>query len=215
MQEAVVKHILPQHTVDTQKTIRQWGYGTHALFLTLREKQFMTLKEIHALCLKQTMEARGIFLSDTLRQTIVNDVWKMFGKTNALYPEVIPMLEDLKKSAYVLGLITDSDSDIVYSIIKKHNLERFFTINIISSELHTYKPDTLPFEKALEQAQCSGKECLYVGDSEIDIKGAKETGLTTVIVQRDELCDPQINCKPDFQIRSLVELPALLEQLAT
>ncbi len=213
MRESLMTYLPPEHTIDIERAIRRWGYGTHELFLTLREKQFITMKKIHALCLKQILEDEKVVLPDILQQRIVDNVWDRFAEINTLYPEVIPLLENLKRAEYTLGIITDSDSDIVESIIKKHSLWRFFTINIVSSELKAYKPNTLLFEKALEKACCSSKEGIYVGDSELDVKGAKDIGLTTVAVQRDELCDPLINKKPDFWIRNLSELLIIIDKI--
>ena len=111
---------------------------------------------------------------------------------------------------YKIGLITDCDFDVAYGILKKHNLANYFDIKIISGVIKTYKPNPLIFKEALKRAKCNPNEVIYIGDSEIDIKGAKEIGMITVIIKRDEKQNQELGIAPDFIIKNLSELLEVL-----
>lgn len=212
MYTSLKKHLSYSH-VDFNELMYKWGYETHRLFMEYREKNFIDTIEMHILGLKNILKTSKIDISDRLAHTIVENVWQDFIKNNKLCPDTMPVLNQLKKSGYKLGLITDSESNIVNNILQKHNLTDFFDVKIISGEIKIYKPNPLLFSEAINLAKCKPKEGIYVGDSEIDIKGAAEVGLTTVIVSRSEIPDPGIGIKPDFRIGSLSELPRIVSEI--
>ena len=212
MQGSLKKHF-PELDIDLNELIYAWGHGTHKLFMELREKDFINVREIHFLSLKKILKICKINITDKLARTIVEDVWQDFIKNNKLYPDALSVLNQLKQSGYTLGIITDCDVDVANGIMQKHNLKNFFEVKVISSEIKAYKPNPLPFNEALKLAKCLPDEGIYVGDSEIDIKGANDVGLITVIVSRNELQDTKMDIRPDFRINCLSELPELISKI--
>jgi len=208
-----LKKKLPRLNVDLNELAFSWGYETYKLFNDLREKEFITTKEMHLLCLNKLLKIHKIDISDKLAYSIVKNVWDDFIKNNKLYPDTIPVLKLLKELEYKLGIITDCDLDVAEGIIRKHNLIDFFDVKVISSVIKSYKPDPLLFNKAIKLAKCTPCEGVYIGDSEIDIKGAKEIGLITVIVDRGEMQNQVLGIRPDFRISSLSELPGIISRL--
>jgi len=178
-----------------------------------REKNFIDTIEMQVLGLKNILREYEVNISNKLVHIIVKDVWQNFIKNNKLCPDAILVLNQLKKSGYKLGLITDSELNIVNSILQKHDLTDFFDVKVVSGKIKIYKPNPLLFSEAVNLAKCKPKEGVYVGDSEIDIKGAAEVGLITVIVSRSEIPDPGIGIRPDFRIGSLSELPELVSEI--
>jgi HAD superfamily hydrolase (TIGR01549 family) len=214
MYKSLKKH-LPQLTIDLNKLVHAWGYGTQELFMELREKEFILTKEMHFLCLKKILKANKIQLADKLTRTMVEDVWQDFIENNRIYPDTIPVLNQLKQSGYKLGVITDCDLDVAEGILKKHRLTDYFDVKVISSVIKSYKPDPIMFNEAIKLAKCDPKEGIYVGDSEIDIKGAREIRLTTVILDRGEgkKQNQGMDIRPDFRINNLLELPKIISEL--
>lgn len=208
-----LKKNITQLNVDLNELMYKWGYKTHELFIEYREKNFIDTIEMHILGLKNVLENYEINISDRVAQIIVNDVWYNFIENNNLYPNTRNVLEKLKKSGYNLGLITNSELYIVNGILQKHNLNNFFNVKVISGVVKTYKPNPILFEIAIELAKCTPNEGIYIGDSEIDIKGAKKVGLITVIVRRNEIPDPGVGIKPNYRINSLLELPELVSNI--
>ncbi len=214
MYNSLKKH-LPQLTADLNKLVHAWGYGTQELFMELREEKFIGTKKMHFLCLKKILKTNKIQVADKLTHTMVEYVWQDFIANNRIYPDTIPVLNQLKQSGYKLGVITDCDLDVAEGIIKKHRLTDYLDVKVISSTIKSYKPDPLLFNEAIKLAKCTPKEGVYIGDSEIDIKGAKETGLTTIILDREEIQkqNQEMDIKPDFRINNLLELPKIISEL--
>jgi FMN phosphatase YigB (HAD superfamily) len=71
------------------------------------------------------------------------------------------------------------------------------------------------FNEAIKLAKCAPREGIYVGDSEIDIKGAREIRLTTVILDRGgrKKQNQGLDIRPDFRINNLLELPKIISEL--
>ena len=212
MRDSLKKH-LPQVTRDLNELVYIWGYETHKLFMKLREKEFMSARKIHLLCLKNMLKTENIHIADKRARSIVEGVWQDFIRHSTIYPDTIPVLSQLKESGYTLGLITDCDLDVADDVIQKHNLAKFFDVKVTSGALKAYKPNTLLFKEALKLAKCAPHQGVYVGDSEIDIKGAKEMGLITVIVDEREMKHQKVGIRPNFRINRLLELPKLISRL--
>ncbi len=99
-------------------------------------------------------------------------------------PNTIPVLERLKSAGYRMGVISNWDKS-ARSILKKHGIDRFFEVIVISSEVGYEKPSPEIFRIALEKAGVSPGESLYVGDNYYDdAVGAGKAGIETVILNR-------------------------------
>jgi putative hydrolase of the HAD superfamily len=208
-----LKKNLTQFNLDFNKLIYKWANRTHELFIENREKNFIDIFEMHKMGLKYVLENYEINITNKLTSIIVDELWYNFIEKNNLCPNVRIVLEKLKKSGFKLGLITNSELYIVNGILKKHNLNDFFDVKIISGVVKAYKPNPMLFEIAIDCAKCTPKEGIYIGDSEIDIKGAKKVGLKTVIIRRNEISDPGVGLKPDYRINNLFELPELISKI--
>ena len=122
-----------------------------------------------------------------------------------LYPEALEVLNALGpvRSAIV------SNADHEHVAAWRFKLPVQFTL--ISEAVRVYKPDPLIFERALEQLGLQPNEVLHVGDSELDdVRGAKTAGLRVAWINRTNRPRRSDVPAPDFEIRDLTELPALL-----
>ena len=94
------------------------------------------------------------------------------------------------------------------------DLYPYFEKSFVSQELGHNKPTREYFEAAF--ALIPGfdpEECLMVGDSlTSDILGGKNAGLRTVWVNPHHKTAPD-HLKPDYEIETLADLPALLEEI--
>jgi FMN phosphatase YigB (HAD superfamily) len=60
-------------------------------------------------------------------------------------------------------------------------MNRFFKVNVISSEVKMKKPDLKIFLLALDQAACKPADCVMVGDRlDTDIYPANKLGMKTI-----------------------------------
>lgn len=123
-----------------------------------------------------------------------------------LYPEVHPTLERLA-DRFILGVITNGNADV-----RRLGLADYFQFALCAEELGIGKPDPHPFRTALQQAGVSAEQAVHIGDHPSDdIAGARAAGLRAIWFNpQGKAWDGEV--MPDAQIRSLAELPALLEQ---
>jgi 2-haloalkanoic acid dehalogenase type II len=203
----VLDNYLSLEKDELQIFVVLWGKMIHERFMKVRYESYESTKEISRYCLEQLCQDQSIDLPSDIMHSIVELIWADFVSSSRIYSDVNNVLSELKRSGYVLGLISDSDEDVCRGILNKHGLMYFFDVVIISGQLQRYKPDKRVFREALEKMQKNPTECMYVGDSQIDIKGARDLGFFTVIINRAEpLKHEDIGVIPDLQISNLTEL---------
>jgi putative hydrolase of the HAD superfamily len=120
-----------------------------------------------------------------------------------LYPDVLPVLQELKARNLKLGIISNGlESDIEY-VMKKVNLKGFFDVEVGVDTFKCMKPDREIFIKTLKMLGVSPKEALFVGDSlENDYRGAVNAGMKALLIDRNNRVS---NCEAQI-IRSFWEL---------
>lgn len=132
-----------------------------------------------------------------------------------LFPGTIEVLQKLKDQRLRMALVSRGDDrDARQKEFEGLGLNRFFEIfEVIGQEADK------DFRPLLEKLAVETRACMVVGDRiEQEIKAGKEVGATTVWLQRGKFAtegpqSPEEN--PDYIIKSLSELPAILDQINT
>lgn len=121
--------------------------------------------------------------------------------------EAYPLLAFLKEAGYILGVVSNREKAFQEELIQLE-LDACFHFSLAGGEVNSYKPDGIIFERALEMADASAQETIYVGDNYFaDIVGSRRAGLTPVLYDPTGLF-PEAECAA---IRSFADLPALLK----
>ena len=121
--------------------------------------------------------------------------------------DAFPLLQFLKDSGYVLGLVSNRD-DPYHDEIKNMKLDSYFKFILAGGEVNAFKPDKLIFDHALKLAGTSASETMYIGDNYFaDVVGSRRAGLIPVLYDPVSLF-PDADCAI---IKSFSELPALLK----
>lgn len=84
-----------------------------------------------------------------------------------MHPEIIPMMEKLKKQGIKIGLISNCYSEEAI-VIEESILYPFFDVACLSCDEGIKKPNPVIFKRALQKLGLSADECLYVGDGGSD-----------------------------------------------
>ena len=93
-----------------------------------------------------------------------------------LFPDVMPCLTALE--GYGLGIISNGDSEQQKQKLEMMEIDRCFSVVIISGDKGVAKPLPGIFIDACEQVGKSTEQCLHVGDSlEADAKGSSAAGM--------------------------------------
>ena len=134
-------------------------------------------------------------------------------RTHYYLPGAEEALEKLY-GKYRLFLATNGTATVQRRRMDSADMHRFFEDVFVSQELGAEKPSMLFFEGAF--ARISGfdpSRGMIVGDSlTSDIRGGNNAGIATCWVN-PEGKDPGPEIRVDYQIKSLAELPELLEKL--
>lgn len=110
--------------------------------------------------------------------------WKDLDGRHVPRPDVLPIIVELHKRGYVLGIIANSVSQTdIPEWLKENGLEKYFKTVVLSSVFMRRKPDPYIFIEAARQAGVEPANCAYVGDNPSrDIEGAKRAGYAKVII---------------------------------
>lgn len=174
------------------------------LYGNKNEKQFLSVKEILELILKEISEEEGLKdLSD-----FAHDYYEQFYSKKAyLYDDVIYSLNELKRRGIKLIVFSDSDSDILIGELKRLNIYKYFDDFIISGDIGAYKPADKIINKALEYFNKELDGIYMVGNSDMDILSAEKMKAKSVIINRN---NKRINYECDYTISSLMELLTII-----
>jgi putative hydrolase of the HAD superfamily len=131
-------------------------------------------------------------------------------ETWQLYPETVETLTALKASGLQLGVISNFDSRL-FGLLEGLGIASLFDSVVISTQVGAAKPEREIFLQALASLHVHPDEALHVGDSyEADIIGARNAGLTAVLVDRG---GKHKGAGEDLQVGSLRELVAMVDQV--
>ena len=101
-----------------------------------------------------------------------------------------------------------------HSRIDSAGIEKYFDGLFISEEIGGRKPEPEYFQRCFERIPDFCKtHTAILGDSlSADMQGGKNAGITTIWFNRDDMPDEE-GVRPDYEIRSLYELPPLLKRI--
>ena len=108
-------------------------------------------------------------------------------KTRA-YDGILPLFRELKEAGYAMAIVSNKIDSAVKELSEIY-FDGIITVAIGETEGVAKKPAPDMVQKALKELQVSAEEAIYVGDSDVDIATAKNSGLECVSVTwgfRDE-----------------------------
>ncbi|HEX4543118.1 MAG TPA: HAD family hydrolase [Candidatus Acidoferrum sp.] len=115
-----------------------------------------------------------------------------------------------------LGLVTSGDRDRVLRQLRQFRLTRLFSARVCSGDTLRKKPHPEPLKLALRQMKLEPESCVYVGDSAQDVEMARSAGVLAIGVLGPFPTERRLRAaRPEFLIRSLKELPDVLQRLRT
>lgn len=102
----------------------------------------------------------------------------------SLYPETLPVLEELKQRGIALGVIANWEPSLP-RFLAEFELDGYFDLALSSMAAGIAKPDPALFRRAVREIGVPADAALHAGPSiEEDVAGAISAGLTPVWVNR-------------------------------
>ncbi len=120
----------------------------------------------------------------------------------------------VKERGYHCGVISDIDLDYQQEQFKALHIDQNFHSVTTSEEVQNYKPAIQIFQAALKKANCQGQEAIMIGDSyRKDIVGGKNSGMTTIWINRYQNHGEVNNSLADFTVCQLKEIVPILNDI--
>jgi putative hydrolase of the HAD superfamily len=127
----------------------------------------------------------------------------------ALFEDVTPALEELKKRGLILGMISNIDSDMS-AAFEGLGLAGRLDVIVTSADAGVSKPDPGIFREALRRAGVRSEEAVFVGDQyQVDVVGARGAGIEGILLDRTDHYREITDCP---RIKSLAEIAGLLSE---
>jgi putative hydrolase of the HAD superfamily len=96
-------------------------------------------------------------------------------------------------------------------LLRANHLDCLFDVIIVSAAVNKRKPSPEIFQTALKDLKVSASQAVFVGDTvDADVEGPKSVGMKVIYIER-RIQKPSEKYLPDQTIKSLSELPPLLE----
>jgi phosphoglycolate phosphatase len=129
------------------------------------------------------------------------------------YPGVREGLELL--AGRPMAVLTNKPVRFSNWILEGLGLSRYFRYVYGGNSFEKKKPDPMGVEVLLRDLQATPPEAMMVGDSEVDVRTARNSGIWACGVSYGIGVDGMEACPPDLMIDSLVELHGHLNQPAS
>jgi phosphoglycolate phosphatase-like HAD superfamily hydrolase len=115
---------------------------------------------------------------------------------------------------HTLGLVTSGDRQRVCRQLRAFELTRVFRARVCGGDTAEKKPHPAPLLLALGKMKLGPNECVYVGDTPEDLAMARAAGVRAIALLGPFPIEKRLRAaKPEFLLRRLADLPALLQQL--
>ena len=98
-----------------------------------------------------------------------------------LYPGIFDLLKVLKKDGYILGVVTNKPHEASCIVVDTLIGNDIFSIVRGQIDGKPRKPDAAIIEEVTSNLGVSINECLFVGDSDVDVKTGINAGIDTVL----------------------------------
>jgi len=159
--------------VTREKFFRVWRNDEYEWMRTVGK---MTLEELLTMTLKDV----GKFSDELVEKLAGKRVSTKVECFNHLHPQIIPMLEELKKQGIKIGLISNCYFEEA-KVIRDSALFPYFDAVCLSCELGIRKPEEEIYQVCMKGLSVEAEECIYVGDGgSYELETAKALGMKPV-----------------------------------
>ena len=182
--------------------------------IQLREKRLDFLKQhpelSHDLTALRLHSLKALATEFEIDDEWVDDAFQVFYDARqkvTLFDDVAGALDTLQGHFRLVAVSNGNAS------IEKTGVGHWFEFSVSAADVGFMKPHPAVFETVMEKSDCSIDEVIHIGDDYNDVLGATQAGIRSVWLNRSDKEWLYQDCVADFNIRSLIELPALLAEL--
>lgn len=133
-----------------------------------------------------------------------------------LVDHVLDVMQHLSDSGIRCGVISNTvvPGFLAREVLERLEIARYFDFTLFSSDCLFSKPHPMMFDIAMARLEMKPSQVLHIGDqAEKDVAGAQSVGMRTAWINHDRKKVSNKKIKPDYEIFSLNELPALIKKI--
>ncbi len=119
---------------------------------------------------------------------VVKDLVAIYERSDHIsvpFSDTLTVIPKLAKKL-PLSIVTDCPHKSLYYDLKDYNLLQYFSHITFSNEVGWRKPHPMIYLTALTKVFVPSKNVLFVSHSEVDLEGAKNMGMQTLLICRDK-----------------------------
>lgn len=136
------------------------------------------------------------------------------GTTSQPYPDVLEALDALKSLGVKRAIVTNKETRFTQRILEKHAMTDQFDLVISGDTYPVKKPDPAVIYNCMQAFQAVASECLFVGDSHIDVATARAAGVICWAVPYGyNMGQPIASANPDRIVPTIKEVPLFFKGL--
>ena len=159
--------------VSREEFFRVWRNDEYEWMRTVGK---MTLEELLTMTLKDV----GNYSQELVDKLANKRVATKVECFEYLHPQIKPMLEELKKQGFKIGLISNCYFEEA-KVIRDSELFSYFDAVCLSCELGIRKPEEEIYKVCIKELSVEADECVYVGDGgSYELETARKLGMKPV-----------------------------------
>ena len=128
-----------------------------------------------------------------------------------MYPGVAATLEKLAAAGVKQGLCTNKPEAVTRSILRRLNIDRYFSSVVGGDTTDARKPDPKPLETCIETMEATVNGTIMIGDSAIDAGSARALGVPIGLVAHGYRHTDLTSIDADFLVEDIASVPEILE----
>ncbi|MHA2062536.1 MAG: HAD family hydrolase [Candidatus Sifarchaeia archaeon] len=163
--------------------------------------------------------SKDISMSESTLTELTTLYWQTVSDESKVFPKAEDLLISLREKGIQLGLMSDTDGlkNMKAKRITESGLREYFDQILVPGEdTHETKPSTQPFIKICEKLGVAPQNAVHVGDNpQVDISGARELGMKTIILTPDKTRFKEKILIPDYliELKDIKKLEDLIPEL--
>jgi 2-haloacid dehalogenase len=126
------------------------------------------------------------------------------------YPEVPESLSELKSRGFKIAILSNGTPKMLEAAVRNSRLETMIPEIFSVEKAGVFKPDPRVYQIAVDELNVKPEEIAFQSSNAWDASGASAFGFKVAWINRFGQSPERLPGKPDVEIQSLSELPALL-----
>ena len=128
----------------------------------------------------------------------------------ACFPEVPGVLRALRGAGFATAILSNGSPKMLEALVKRSRLEHLFDAVLSADAVRAFKTHPKVYQYALDTLALPARAIAFQSSNAWDAHGASDFGMRVVWCNRYGQRRERLPGNPDFEIRTLAELPALL-----